>query len=226
MLRSTHCIHKAGELKSAIFKTNGNALNGYAVVRSRSMVMAQNKGLSSGFLPSLPLQRLFNMPNTGQGTRENVGGVNEALNQTAKTLSPHWRPFALADGGVLFVHPSQKQVMQWSAAVMEAERKSIASDAATPTLTAREHQTATKMRQLVEDNTIEHTPLSQWRRKHMWALIDRQVGLKPGDGSVSTLEPKEARPSRLERVNNAESTPLYDNFPPSSQWKNTENERY
>ena len=52
--------------------------------------------------------------------------------RTTKSLSAQFRPFALDDGGVLFVHPTHKQVMEWGSDAMKKERELTAERPAAP----------------------------------------------------------------------------------------------
>ena len=191
MLRRTTADLKGGELKSVVQKVHRTYKGGrgYAKIRSRSFVETENKGLGSGFTGVIPKQRLFKMSDTGIAAHE-FADTAKPLGRPAKTLSPQWRPFALADGGVLFVHPSQKQVLAWSQQVMKRE-------ADTNGLGSVQQHTNTKIEQLLADNTIEHVPLSQWRRQHMWALVEKQAGVRRKAPVFEEPERKDTRAKHL-----------------------------
>lgn len=83
---------------------------------------------------------------------------------TTRTLSPEWRAFALADGGVLFTHPSSKQVMEWGQKTLQRENEAIGQ-------ADFDRHVNCKIQSLMADATLESVPLSEWRRAHMWQLI-------------------------------------------------------
>ena len=170
MLRRSLVTQKHGVLKSTVQKklVTWRGGKGFAVQRTRSDTVS-NKGFGSGFA-LIPKQRLFRMPDTGVTVHEHAD-TEKPLGRPSKTLSSHWRPFALADGGVLLVHPSTKQVLEWSMQVTKHEQAATG-------LSAKELQTNTKIQQILEDSAVEHTPLSQWRRQHMWALVEQRAGVR------------------------------------------------
>ncbi|CAD2212856.1 hypothetical protein AGDE_01917 [Angomonas deanei] len=86
------------------------------------------------------------------------------LSPTTKALSPNFRAFALADGGVLFLHPSHRQVMQWGQAVLQEETKATG-------MTAFDEMVNSRLQSMIADNTIENTAITHWRRQHMWNLV-------------------------------------------------------
>lgn len=90
---------------------------------------------------------------------------------TTKTLSPHWRPFALADGGVLFIHPTRNQVMEWNREVMKRENEATG-------LSGFDREVDAKIQTLIADNTLEHVSLREWRKNMMRRLVTRQSGLE------------------------------------------------
>ena len=93
---------------------------------------------------------------------------NMPMSNTTKTLSPEWKPYALADGGVLFTHPTRDQVMQWNFEATAKENEAVGT-------TTREHATKAKMQALIADNTLEHTTLADWRREQLQRLIRKHA---------------------------------------------------
>mmetsp|Transcript_8620 Transcript_8620/g.9724 ORF Transcript_8620/g.9724 Transcript_8620/m.9724 type:complete len:191 (-) Transcript_8620:98-670(-) len=89
------------------------------------------------------------------------------LTPTTKSLSPQWRPFALADGGVLIAHPSHSQVMKWS-------QSTLAKEAEATGQTAMDNWVDTRIQSIIADNTLENISLSHWRRRHLWTLVKQQ----------------------------------------------------
>lgn len=86
------------------------------------------------------------------------------LSQTTKSLSPHFRSFALADGGVLFAHPSHKQIMQWG-------QDTLTKEAEATGMTSMDQFVQSRIQAIIADNTLENVSLSHWRKKHMWTLL-------------------------------------------------------
>jgi hypothetical protein len=95
---------------------------------------------------------------------------NMPMSNTTKTLSAEWRPYALADGGVLFVHPTRDQVMQWSHQVLVREREATG-------MASRDHDVSAKMQALMADNTLEHISLAAWRKEQLTKLIRKHSGV-------------------------------------------------
>jgi hypothetical protein len=99
------------------------------------------------------------------------------LSRTTKSLSPHWRTFALEDGGVLFTHPSHEQVMKWGQQVFRKEAEVTGR-------TAMSDWTDSRIQAILADNTLENYSIKYWRQRHMWNLIKshgrlhRQWGFK------------------------------------------------
>jgi hypothetical protein len=101
----------------------------------------------------------------------------QGLCQTTRSLSPHWRTFALEDGGVLFTHPSHEQVMRWGQQVLRKESEATGR-------TAMSDWTDSRIQAILADNTLENYSIKYWRQRHMWNLIKshgklhRQWGFK------------------------------------------------
>jgi hypothetical protein len=104
--------------------------------------------------------------------------IDEPLGNTSKTLSPHWRPFGLTDGGVLFTHPSQKQVMGWTQTILQKEQQASG-------LSTYDQQVNSKIQSLVADNTLENVSLAQWRRQHLFNLIAKHGNVVKRPGNTS-----------------------------------------
>lgn len=104
--------------------------------------------------------------------------ANMPISNVTKNLSHEWRPFALNDGGVLFIHPTRDQVLKWSEEVMKRERASAG-------MSTRDHDTSAKIQTLIADNTLEHISLTTWRRTQLYNLLRRQSGVKRSSGVVS-----------------------------------------
>jgi hypothetical protein len=99
--------------------------------------------------------------------------ANMGMSNTTKTLSPEWRPFALDDGGVLFVHPTRDDVMQWNQQTLVKEREASG-------MASRDNDTVAKIQALIADNTLEHISLARWRRTQLRSIIRRQTGVRLG----------------------------------------------
>ena len=96
---------------------------------------------------------------------------NMPMTNTTKSLSHEWKPFALNDGGVLFLHPTRDQIMAWNQKVMLKERE-------TTGMTTRDHDIEAKTQTLMADNTLEHISLAAYRREHLTRLISKHMGMK------------------------------------------------
>lgn len=91
------------------------------------------------------------------------------LSDVTRKLSPQWVPYALADGGVLFTHPTSQEVLQWSHECLREERK------ATGMSSIYDAERDTKIKILLERNTIEAQPIEAWRRKHILELLGKRI---------------------------------------------------
>jgi hypothetical protein len=80
------------------------------------------------------------------------------------TLSPHWRPFALQDGGVLFIHPTQKQVMSWTADVLRLENEKAG-------MKGVHDEAVHKIQAIVARDSLDHISYQYWRKQHLDLLI-------------------------------------------------------
>lgn len=125
-------------------------------------------------------------------------GHHGALSRTTKTLSPHFRPFALADGGVLFCHPSQKEILTWTHDVLAEEQKASGM--------GNVHDEArNKIQAVIANNTIEHVSIAHWRNMHIRRLMRKTLQRKAGwateintsntkiDMARKSLEPEDIR---------------------------------
>ena len=111
--------------------------------------------------------RLF-YPRTVSSAQDVARRPTEApLCEASRTLSPHWRPFALDDGGVLFLHPSHEQLMRFNQDILKKEGEAVGQ-------TNVDHHVNAKIESILADSTIESRSLSYWRRKQMWSLIRSQ----------------------------------------------------
>jgi hypothetical protein len=90
--------------------------------------------------------------------------------ETNTALSAHWRPFALEDGGVLFTHPSHKQIMTWSQEVVKREAEKRGGDMST-----YDQHTNSRIQAIIADKTLENAALDEWRRKHLWKLVQAKA---------------------------------------------------
>eukprot|EP00760_Papus_ankaliazontas_P023195 PhM_4_TR1979/c0_g1_i2/m.43773 len=86
-----------------------------------------------------------------------------------RTLSPEWTPYALADGGVLFTHPSTKQVLQWTHDVMKHEREASGQSS------RYDAERSAKIRDLLARNTIEAQPIEAWRKRHVVDVLRKNI---------------------------------------------------
>lgn len=111
------------------------------------------------------------------------------MSRTTKTLSPHFRPFALADGGVLFIHPSQKEILTWTHEVLGEEQKKAGL--------GNVHDDArSKIQGIIANNTIEHVSVAHWRNAHIRRLMRASLQRRPaavGDINTSARRVDEAR---------------------------------
>ena len=90
------------------------------------------------------------------------------IGKTTKTLSPHFRPFALADGGVLFTHPSSREILTWTHEVLGKEQQASG-------LGNIHDESRAKIQSLIADNTIEHVSIGQWRQLHIQRLLRKTL---------------------------------------------------
>lgn len=104
-------------------------------------------------------------------------GDEGGLAPTTQTLSPNFRTFALADGGVFVTHPSHSQIMQWNGGVLQADAKAAAAGPSGG-MTSMDQFVNSRIQAIIADNTIENVSLSQWRRTHMWNIIKSHGNLQ------------------------------------------------
>lgn len=86
-------------------------------------------------------------------------------------LSAHWRPFALEDGGVLFTHPSHKQIMTWTQEVLKRESEERNGGE----MTTFDQHTNSRVQAIIADKTLENSALDDWRKKHLWKLVQAKA---------------------------------------------------
>jgi hypothetical protein len=116
---------------------------------------------------------LKNVP-TSVATRDHASN-------TTKSLSPHWRSFALSDGGVLFVHPSHSQVMSWNQATLKKEAEATG-------MSSMDQWVNSRMQAIIAENTLEGVTLSHWRKRHIWALLKKQGGIHKSSTNFTRVE--------------------------------------
>lgn len=104
------------------------------------------------------------MPKVAFGDPSWPSNDSAPFSRTTKSLSPHWRAFALKDGGVFFSHPSHKQTMLWGQDSMKKEQAKLG-------LTGMDQQINSRMQAIIAENTIENVSLSQWRRAQINSMI-------------------------------------------------------
>lgn len=152
-------------------KRTGNLLAGKGYGRTYTKNYTTYSGQGWGIsMPPQPKDRTFKtLRNPANGWESPIKSRNEPLSNVTRTLSPHWRPFALEDGGVLFLHPTVPQVMKWGAQVLKKE------NAATGMTTMDEHVNA-KIQSIIAGNTLEHISLGHWRRQHIRHLLQKHAG--------------------------------------------------
>eukprot|EP00758_Cryptobia_borreli_P012211 Tbor_TRINITY_DN5725_c1_g2::TRINITY_DN5725_c1_g2_i1::g.19605::m.19605 len=107
----------------------------------------------------------------------------DPLSTTSTVLSAHWRAFALEDGGVLFTHPSHKQLMTWGQEVLNREAEVMtenmiqnAKEKGLPpprktAVSAMNHHISSKIQGIIADKTLENAGIAEWRKKHLWHLM-------------------------------------------------------
>lgn len=168
MLRSSAVLHK--KLKSTQKSGTGSPMerNRFAHNYSRGQIRFGNKGWGMSTyhprrvrVPAVdPLNNLFQSTTTHETP---IADANTAL-------SAHWRPFALEDGGVLFTHPSHKQVMTWSQEVIKREAEERGGE-----MNMYDHHTNSRIQAIIADKTLENAALDEWRRKHLWKLVQAKA---------------------------------------------------
>lgn len=140
---------------------SGFGISTYSTRKNRSFVV---RPTSKGQFSTMTTRD----PATGAlGTVRSSVISRDHLSNTTKSMSPHWRSFALADGGVLFVHPAHKQIMTWNQDTLRREAEATG-------LTSMDQWVHSRMQALIADNTLGNVSLSHWRKRHMWALIKKE----------------------------------------------------
>lgn len=129
---------------------------------------------------------------------ENVVVLTQrGLTSTTRALSPNFRLFALADNGVLVVHPTHQDIMRWGQEVLEKETEALekGSDGPQEGSTAKSRRrasmddyTRSRIQAILANNTTENVSLSHWRKNHMWHLIKAHGRLQRRWGVPDTLQ--------------------------------------
>lgn len=159
MLRLTsRCLHVTSTVRTKI----GSPWKGKGFGRNLNPQYVKYSGRGWGIsMPPLGKDRVMRIQQPDWIPAPNFSGDPDAsASKVAKTLSPHWRPFALRDGGVLFTHPSHSQVMRWNAKVLQRENEATG-------MTSADHHTHAKIQDIVAGSTLEHMSLAHWRRGHI-----------------------------------------------------------
>jgi len=139
---------------------------GYGRNWNESFKRYANRGWGLGFYNPQLDRRFRGMTSNRRLSQEEIDDGCQPLSRTTKTLSPHFRPFALEDGGVMFLHPTTKQILTWTHDVLGKEQ--------TASGIGNVHdQSRAKLQALIADNTIEHVSLATWRRTHVQRILRR-----------------------------------------------------
>ena len=141
---------------------------GYGKNYTRSYIKYANSGWGMGTYTETRDKRFVTPKVNRERPSEERRDGTAPFSGTTKTLSPHFRPFALADGGVLFVHPSSKEILTWSHEVLGKEQRASG-------LGAVHDETRSKIQALLADNTIEHVSIGQWRQMHVQRLMRKTM---------------------------------------------------
>lgn len=104
------------------------------------------------------------------------------LSTTTKALSPNFRAFALADGGVLFAHPTHQEIMKWGQEVLTRETEALGGKS------NMDEYVNSRIQAILADNTTENVSLSHWRKNHMWNLIKSHGKLQRRWGTPEYLK--------------------------------------
>lgn len=106
--------------------------------------------------------------------------TQRGLSTTTRALSPNFRMFALADNGVMVLHPTHQDIMRWGQRVLEKEKEALTepSDDGSDVLNKSSSRRASmdnhiqsRIQAILANNTTENVSLSHWRKNHMWHLI-------------------------------------------------------
>ena len=100
------------------------------------------------------------------------GSRDGPLSDVHRTMSKHWVPYALEDGGVLFTHPSTKEMLRWSHDTLREERK------CTGMYSTTDADRDAKIKTLLERNSIEAQPIEAWRKKHIAQLLKEKLRIQ------------------------------------------------
>ena len=149
---------------------SSNPLKGHGYGRqwTKSSIKYSNKGWGVGKYHARSDIRFVPRRFNRETTAEEKFDFFAPIGKTTKTLSPHFRPFALADGGVLFVHPSSREILTWTHEVLGKEQKASG-------LGNVHDESRAKIQGLIADNTIEHVSIAQWRQVHIQRLLRKTI---------------------------------------------------
>ncbi len=182
MLRNTNLVFR-GSVHSHQFHPVSNPLHGHGYGRNytQNLVKYASKGWGIGNYSARKDNRFVPRRFNARTTEAEKFDFTMPISRATKTLSPHFRPFALADGGVLFIHPSSREIMTWNHEVLGKEQKASG-------LGNVHDDTRSKIQSLIADNTIEHVSIGQWRQLHIQRLMRKtlnryrpQTNFAPGD---------------------------------------------
>lgn len=159
-------------------------------------------------LPSFPSPSPVEMGELGRSVpsalSSSLDGLNETsyfstqrgLSTTTRALSPNFRMFALADNGVMVLHPTHQDIMRWGQRVSEKEKETLAvsSDDGGDVLNNSSRRASmddhiqSRIQAILADNTTENVSLSHWRKNHMWHLIKAHGRLQRRWGVPDVLQ--------------------------------------
>ena len=142
--------------------------HGYGRNWTKSLVKYASKGWGIGNYSARQDNRWLPRKFNRAVTEEDRYNFSLPIGRTTKTLSPHFRPFALADGGVLFTHPSTREILTWTHDVLGKEQQASG-------LGNIHDESRAKIQSLIADNTIEHTSINQWRQLHIQRLLRKTL---------------------------------------------------
>lgn len=142
--------------------------HGYGRNYTQTLVKYASKGWGIGTYSARKDRRFLPRRFNRAVTAEEKFDFTMPIGRTTKTLSPHFRPFALADGGVLFVHPSSREILTWTHEVLGKEQKASG-------LGNVHDESRAKIQALIADNTIEHVSIGQWRQLHIQRLLRKTL---------------------------------------------------
>lgn len=168
MLRSTHTFLRVQSHQQLGVSSTPLKGHGYGRQWTASSIKYSNKGWGVGAYHARQEKRFLPRRFGRDVSTEEKFDFSAPIGKTTKTLSPHFRPFALADGGVLFVHPSSREILTWTHEVLGKEQKASG-------LGNVHDESRAKIQGLIADNTIEHVSITQWRQVHIQRLLRKTI---------------------------------------------------